>query len=63
MIVSFLSVIIIKRLCTLFTHPSEVPQIILLSVLCLISDYCKAFDKTHCLRKKIKPFFLPYFDC
>lgn len=37
-----------------FTLPSEPPQIILLSVLCLVSDYCKAFDKIHCLLKKKK---------
>lgn len=35
-----------------FALPSEAPQIIPLSVLCLVSDYCKAFDKIHCLLKK-----------
>ena len=67
MVIVFLLVVIIKKfyfqiaLPTFYSPP--VPQI-LLSVLCLVSDYHKAFDKIHCLlKKKIKPFLLLYFAC
>lgn len=70
MVIAFLSVVIIKKFYFQISlspfYPSPVPQIILLSVLCLISDYHKAFDKIHCLlkkKKKIKPFLLLYFAC
>lgn len=57
MMMIFLSVIIIKRFYLQITllpfYPlSKAPQIMLLSVLCLVSDYHKAFDRIHCLLKK-----------
>lgn len=53
----FRSVIIIKRSYLQihllpFYPPSKAPPIMLLSVLCLVSDYHKAFDRIHCLVKK-----------
>lgn len=65
MVIAFLSVVIIKRFYFQIALPPFcpplVPQITFLSVLYLVSDYHKAFDKIHCLLKKNPTFLTAVF--